>query len=204
MPFGVTNALAQFMFMMNDLLGEYLDKFVIVFLWRCPYLLCQPIGPCGPPSESFGETLSTPTLREGMKMWHHGEIGGIPWAANLCKRHDIYRGKVESRLRLDNPTECERYTLLPGFCKLLPTVRQELHRDRRPINIFDTKGCSVTVGTVSMACFSTIEEYVMRCASIAISRPQTPLYCSYRRVWYCSRWSVDARSGGWIVTSHIL
>ena len=32
MPFGVTNAPAQFMFMMNDLLGEYLDKFVIVFL----------------------------------------------------------------------------------------------------------------------------------------------------------------------------
>ena len=32
MPFGVTNALAQFMNMMNDLLGEYLDKFVLVFL----------------------------------------------------------------------------------------------------------------------------------------------------------------------------
>ena len=35
MSFGVTNAPAQFMFMMfmmNDLLSEYLDKFVIVFL----------------------------------------------------------------------------------------------------------------------------------------------------------------------------
>ena len=32
MPFGVTNAPAQFMYMMNDLLGEYLDDFVIVFL----------------------------------------------------------------------------------------------------------------------------------------------------------------------------
>ena len=32
MPFGVTNALAQFMFMIDDLLSEYLDKFVIVFL----------------------------------------------------------------------------------------------------------------------------------------------------------------------------
>ena len=31
-PFGVTNAPAQFMNMMNDLLGEYLDKFVLVFL----------------------------------------------------------------------------------------------------------------------------------------------------------------------------
>ena len=29
---GVINALAQFMNMMNDLLGEYLDKFVLVFL----------------------------------------------------------------------------------------------------------------------------------------------------------------------------
>ena len=26
MPFGITNALAQFMNMMNDLLGEYLEK----------------------------------------------------------------------------------------------------------------------------------------------------------------------------------
>ena len=33
MPFGVTNAHAQFMnMMMNALLGEYLDKFVLVFL----------------------------------------------------------------------------------------------------------------------------------------------------------------------------
>ena len=32
MPFGVTNALAQFMNMMKDLLGECLDKFVLVFL----------------------------------------------------------------------------------------------------------------------------------------------------------------------------
>ena len=32
MPFGVTNAPAQFMNMMNALLGEYLEKFVLVFL----------------------------------------------------------------------------------------------------------------------------------------------------------------------------
>ena len=32
MPFGGTNAPAQFMNMMNALLGEYLDKFVLVFL----------------------------------------------------------------------------------------------------------------------------------------------------------------------------
>ena len=32
MPFGVTNAPAQFMNMMNALLGEYLDKFVLIFL----------------------------------------------------------------------------------------------------------------------------------------------------------------------------
>ena len=134
---------------------------------------------------------------------HHEEIGGIAWAANLCRRHDTYRGKVESRPRLGNPIECKRYTLLPGFCELLPTVRQELRGDRKPINIFDTEGCSVAVGTLSIACFSTIEEYVMGCASIVISRPQTPLYCSYRCVRYCSRWSVDARSRGWIATSGI-
>ena len=32
MPFGVTNAPAQFMGMMNDPLGEYLDRFVLNFL----------------------------------------------------------------------------------------------------------------------------------------------------------------------------
>ena len=32
MPFGVTNAPAQFIGMMNDLLGEYLDRFVLIFL----------------------------------------------------------------------------------------------------------------------------------------------------------------------------
>ena len=32
MPFGVTNALAQFINMMNDVLDDYLDKFVFIFL----------------------------------------------------------------------------------------------------------------------------------------------------------------------------
>ena len=32
MPFGVTNTLAQFMNMINDILGKYLDKFVLVFI----------------------------------------------------------------------------------------------------------------------------------------------------------------------------
>ena len=31
-PFGVTNAPAQLMGMMNDLLGEYLDRFILIFL----------------------------------------------------------------------------------------------------------------------------------------------------------------------------
>ena len=32
MPFGVTNASSQFMNMMNDVLSDYLDDFVLVFL----------------------------------------------------------------------------------------------------------------------------------------------------------------------------
>ena len=32
MPFGLTNAPVQFMSMMNDLLGDYLDQFVLIFL----------------------------------------------------------------------------------------------------------------------------------------------------------------------------
>ena len=32
MPFGLTNAPAQFTNMMNDLLGDYLDRFVLIFL----------------------------------------------------------------------------------------------------------------------------------------------------------------------------
>ena len=31
-PFGVTNAPAQFMNMMNDILADFLDRFVVVFL----------------------------------------------------------------------------------------------------------------------------------------------------------------------------
>ena len=31
-PFGLTNALATFMFLMNNVFSKYLDKFVLVFL----------------------------------------------------------------------------------------------------------------------------------------------------------------------------
>ena len=41
-PFGVTNAPAQFMNMMKALLGEYLDKFVLVFL---DDVLIYPVNP---------------------------------------------------------------------------------------------------------------------------------------------------------------
>ena len=39
MPFGIPNALAQFMNMMNALLGDYLDKSVLVFLDDVPFTL---------------------------------------------------------------------------------------------------------------------------------------------------------------------
>ena len=32
MPFGITNAPANFMFMMNNIFSKYLDRFVLVFI----------------------------------------------------------------------------------------------------------------------------------------------------------------------------
>ena len=45
MAFGVTNAPVQFMNMMNALLGEYLDKFVLVFLDNVLIYSPNPQGP---------------------------------------------------------------------------------------------------------------------------------------------------------------
>ena len=42
MPFGVTHALTQFMHMMNALLNEYLDKFVLVFFDDVPIYSANP------------------------------------------------------------------------------------------------------------------------------------------------------------------
>ena len=46
MLFGVTNAPAQFMNMINDLLGDYLDKLVLVFLDDVLIYSANHTGPC--------------------------------------------------------------------------------------------------------------------------------------------------------------
>ena len=146
------------MFMMNDLLGEYLDKFVIFFFDDVLIYSGNPHDHVDHIRKVLGKLrhhqLYTKASKCGIMKKSVEFLGQQIYAGGMIPT----RGKVESRPRLGNPTKCQRYMLLLGFCELLPMVRQELRGDCRPINIFDTEGCSVVVGTLSTACFSTIED----------------------------------------------
>ena len=62
MPFGVTNAPVQFMNMMNDHLGEYLDKFVLVFLDDVLIYSANPQGHAEHLRKVLGKLWSTSCL----------------------------------------------------------------------------------------------------------------------------------------------
>ena len=171
MPFGAPNALSQFMNMINDLIGEYLNKFVLVFLDNVPHLFGQPTRPCWTSPESVGKAQRALVVCKAEWKWNLEDICWVPWTINLQRWHDSYRGKTESRLILDYSEESQRCTGLSWVGKLLWTVHPELCSNCEHPCIIDTKGHGVVMGALWMACLSTIEGSIMHCASIAVSRP---------------------------------
>ena len=99
------------------------------------------------------------------------DISGVPWQINLQRWNDSVRGEVAVRPRFGYPKRLERSTILPRIRELLQTICQGFCNNRGPLYAIDREGYGVAMGTLPMACLSTIEGILMRYASLAVPKP---------------------------------
>ena len=121
MPFGVPMPLVQFMNMMNDLLGEYLDKFVLVFLDNVLIYYANPQDHADHLRKVLGKLREHQLFVKASKCEILKTSVEFPWSTNMQRRNDSDRGKTKGRPRLGYPTRHKRSTILLGVRELLST-----------------------------------------------------------------------------------
>ena len=189
--------------MMNDLLGEYLDQFVLIFLDDVLIYSANIQEHC----EHLRKVLNK--LREHRLYAKASKCDILKTSVeflgqtNTTRWHDSDGGEVEGCTRLGHPEECARRAVLPWICKLLPEVCQRFCCHCRSFDIPDQKGSDLAMGPLSTARLSMVEGGIMRCTNSEVSRPQPTIYsgngCIRHRYWRC----IDARSGRGTPTARI-
>jgi hypothetical protein len=77
MPFGLTNMLVIFQHLMNIIFCEYLDDFVVCYIWWHLHFLKEHGGPWMPCKFGFGKALKDWPLHQIRKMWILSILSGF-------------------------------------------------------------------------------------------------------------------------------
>ena len=172
MPFGVTNAPAQFMNMMNDLLGEYLDKFVLVFLDNVLIYSANPQDHADHLRKVLGK------LREHQLFAKASKCEILKTSVEFLGQQICRGGMTPTEAKLKavrdwaTPQDVKGSTILLGVRELLLTFRQGFCSNCRPPNIINKEGRGVAVGALSTTCLSKLKESLCAAlANFAVPRP---------------------------------
>ena len=174
MPFGVTNAPTQFMNMMNAFLGEYLDKFVLIFLDNVLIYSANPQDH----AEHLQKILEK--LREH-KMYAKASKCEILKTSVEFLGQQICRGGMtptEANLKAAQDwatlEDVKGVRSFLGFANYYTRFVSELCSNRGPLDIVDKEGCGIKVGALSTVCLSAIKRSLVRCTILLFPDPKLP------------------------------
>ena len=159
--------------MMNDLLGEYLGQFVLIFLDNI--LICS--ANIQEHCEHLRKVLNK--LREHRLYAKASKCDILKTSVEFLGQQiqqggmTLTEAKLKAVRRLGHPEECARRAVLPWICKLLLEVCQGFCCHCRSFDIPDQKGSDLAMGPLSTARLSTVEGGIMCCTSSEVSRPPT-------------------------------
>ena len=132
MPLGITDAPAQFMNMVNDLLGEYLDKCTLVFLDDVLIYSSNPQDHANT-SRKYCEISGSISYMLKQANVKFQDIRSVPWTANLQRWNDSDRGKVEGRPSLATLEDVKGVRSFLGFKNITKDSSRILQQSRTPL-----------------------------------------------------------------------
>ena len=168
MPFGVTNALAQFMNMMNALLGEYLDKFVLVFV---DDVLIYSVNPQDH-AEHLRKVLGK--LRENKLYAKASKCEMLKTSVEFLGQQISKGGMTPTEAKLKavrdwaTPKDVKGVRSFLGFTNYYRRFVQNFAAIADTLDIIDKGGRGVAMGTLSMACLSVVKRSFVCCTSFAV------------------------------------
>jgi hypothetical protein len=116
MSFGLTNAPAYFMYLMNKVFMEYLDKFVVVFI--------DDIIIFSKTEEEHKKHLRMVLEKLRSNQLYAKFSSHFSQACHLCWRNLSRPKQSKGRVKLDATDECFRNPEFPWIGRLLPSVHK--------------------------------------------------------------------------------
>ena len=95
MPFGVTNAPSQFMHLVQGILHEYLDEFIIVFIDNILIFSRPAKEYANTPQASLSTTERTANLCQCFEASHPYARRRVPWSMGDNQRGRSCKGQIE-------------------------------------------------------------------------------------------------------------
>ena len=156
---------------MNDLLGGYLNKFVLVFLDNVLTYSANPQDH----ADHLRKVLEK--LKEHQLFVKASKCEILKTSVEflgqqICKGGMTPdRGEIEGRPRLGYPIRRKRSTILLGVRELLPTFCEGFCTNRGLPNVINKEGRGVAMEALTTACLSTFKGIIVLYTSFVVPRP---------------------------------
>lgn len=160
MPFGLPNAPAVFQALINDVLRDFLQRFVFVYLDDILIFSRGAPGACPP---SFATSTGDQALRQSREVWISGQKGEFFGFHHQGRSSEDGPWEGKSCSRVAKSWEQETTQMFCGLCQLLQEIHKGLQSCGDPFNLPNFLHCTLCVDSRGRRCLSEIKTSVYFC-----------------------------------------